>query len=378
MFNLSLTLLIPIIGAFLARFGLIYTYSGALIAYAFTHSILCTVATSLAILFGNAIGELHNITGDPNLYASQGDGIYEYESIRKRDYALIIFKRFLAFMFTFCFIATAFEKIPLPALNWIIYVPFFGFFVISNERRQFGTNGDDPGLYVVIGVLCGGLTWILGHLNIPISTALIGVAAISKLLAKVIHGDVYEDPNYGNDAVVLNWFEILIATAFVWVTPGLTSGAASRATFANPNWLLGVGTIDVLLEGWVLGTWLWNGHLSGKTMLGSSLQIWTSRAVEANPYAFSTGTVVLILLGAIPLALLANLLIVWLLDPVVLEKQVLAFLPYIIIIPIVIQTIIIIRNPIALSCVGIMSILVALIGKRPGVRSLVLLFVTAG
>lgn len=370
----------PSIGAFLARLGLMHTYTGALLVYGATHNIFFAMTTYLAILLGKSSGEAMAITADPEILAVTSGPILVDERIQRKELKGMMFehlkRRIVGLLLCLFIVGGAFPSIPIPALPWWIYVAVFSYLiVISNEQR---TGKDDivgPGNYFFVAVVCYLVCLYLNYRNIPLSTSLIGVAAISSYLVPYIGCEYFvEEPEGGDMYPVWNWMTIAMAAAVTWVTPGLSGSVAARAIFKHPNWMLGVGMIDLLLEGWFLGAWWFHNRISGKTMLGASLQFWTSRLKETDPD--KTIYPALLVIGGLIIAIMINLVLIKLFDPIRLSPEVLQYLPYIIMIPIVVNLFITVMDPLALLMLGLLTVLVSHFCARPGMRSLVMLFVT--
>lgn len=375
----------PLAGAFLARLGLVYGYTGCLIAYALTGNITVAIATYLSISLGNTVGEILNITGNPELIAVTNAGGYEVDlRLPARDLKMLltvsIIKRVIAMLLCLFVVGYFVPRIPLGALPWFIYVVVF--FLLIKWRESSTKVHQDPvgvGMYAMIALLCWLLAMYLTHIEAPISVGFISLSAIASVAGRYMgHGDLYEEYEVGNDSPIINWLEIGVATLLVWVIPGLTGGAAARTVFNKPNWLLGIGTIDVLLEGWTLGTWLHHGVLSGKTMLGASLQVWAFRGLTLGEVRYGAGAIFAMSIGSILIALVINLLIVQLLDPLYLTPTVQRYLPQIIVMPIMINLVVSIVNPFAIIAILAIAMLIAACSVTPSMRALAILFVTAG
>lgn len=378
-------LILPITGAILARLGLIYSYTGSLIAYSLTNNIFIAVTTYLSISLGNTISEIFNITGNPELIAVTNVGRCQVNlGIKERELKFFLYvsliKRVVALLLCLFVVGYLFPKIPLSSIPWFVYVVvFFCLIKWKEDSTQMPQNTLGIGFYAMIGGLCWGLAMYLNYIKAPVSVGFISLSAISSLLGRYIgEGDAYIEYETGNENTLINWLEVTIAAILVWFVPGLTSGAAAKTVFNKPNWLLGMGTIDILLEGWTLGTWLYYGSLSGKTMLGSSLQIWTSKYLTLREVRFHSDSILLICFGAISLAFLLNILIVRFLDPLYLTNSVQQFLPQIVSIPIIVNLIVSINDPIAIFTILLIAFLISILSVTPSIRALSILFVTAG
>jgi hypothetical protein len=374
MFTVLAVIVLPTIAAGLARLGLINNYAASILSYLLTGNVLCAITTYLAVSLGSAVAELNGFSTDPEILAisdmSQVQGAAPYDNPRE-VYYLTITRRFISIILSATIFGALFPKVPLMALPWWIYVLFFGGIIISRNRTLCPHRDDLP---IPTYLVLAGILWVIAmyfnYIQIPLNVVFISIAAISSMLNNYIGIEHYhEQPQDGHPLTYLNWVEILLTTAIVWVVPGLTSSAAARATSSNPNWLVGIGGVDAILEGWTLGAWFFHGSLSGKTMLGAALQSWSSTLDLP---------VLPIILTALLVAYGCNLVLVRLLDPLEFPYSTLQILPLLIVFPIIINVICTIADPIGIIVVLLASVLAAVFGSRPGMRSLIILFVTAG
>lgn len=381
----------PVVAAVLARFGLLNTYAGALITYGLTNSITCAVTVYLTIMIASAVPEMYGYSSEPALigvadmtpetegaYYKQDNTLATAKEIKKMLMATMM-RRAYSIIIAAVVFGHFFPRIPLPALPWWVYIVFFGTLIKYRNDSRYGSKDDVPiEVYLFLAGACWLLAVLFNSMNIPLSTVFIGVAAISSIISAMLGIEKREPKSDGDPCPYINWVEILMLTAVCWVVPGLTTGACSRALGGKPTWLLGLGGMDAILEGWTLGAWFFHGNLSGKTMLGATLQTWAVQDLDVNGGYYLQGSILVIGVSAIIIATATNIIINAALDPVQLEGDVRKILPAIIMIPLVVNLVVVVGNPFALLCIIGLSAAVALLGRSPGARSLVILFVTAG
>lgn len=348
--------------AFLSRWGLISSYAAALVAWTITGSALIAVASSLTVTLASSILEQQGYSNEVETLASVNLQPATTQLTVGHQWRTLI-TRSGVLLASLVFVGSTVGKIPplrLPAV--IIVVVLAALIGWRHYRTRQGTN-------VTIAVIAGTVLLLkVLYLNqVATSTALIAIAAAANLLAPFLgnNSPSYPSKVYNSPlkSLPLRYLDLAWTTLWCWITPGLTPATSAKALSASSDNLPLVGAAAALIEGWVLGAWVYHGNLSGKTMLGAALQTWGGANLD------QTNTAILVAV-ALSLALITNLLVsscCWVpLQPTNHLTQLVISAP-------IILQLLFTTNPLILILCSLAAVMLAAISQsKPHYRSLVL------
>jgi hypothetical protein len=374
-------LLFPMLSAIFSRYGVLSTYAAAIISYTITKSLTVAVACYLAVLIGGVLLEYRGTSNDPDIItvSDLSNGINIPAAPKNVSIARMLVRAATVIGAALIF-GSIFPRIPVPAVPWFITVAIFGGLLMTKASSTINYAGAAKYIEWKPIFAIGGLTlllvWWLKYEELPVSTTLISLSALSSLLLNVVNPLVMVKERGGEriDNEYLRWSDWLFTAAVAWLVPGLTPGTATRCLSSQPKNLPAIGGIDALLEGWTLGAWVFHGNLSGKTMLGESIKSWTWDAPV--PYLMQSEAAFIVIFGIL-LAVFVNIVVTLVWKDMGPDEEMGECLPLFMAVPIISMVIVTVTSPLIILYVFLLALGIAIFMPTAGLRNLALLFIAA-